>query len=293
MKTFFKLLIFLFLILSIVINLQVFKSLRVQRIILSDHRNPIFYTYDKLDSILPPIPNISITAMPLDVYRVNYLLAEGRIEETYPLVQRAMKVNPYTHIGDFLYGKIFYYKGQYDSAYFYSKRAFFGWPKNIDHYNSYVDVLEKLKDTTSLIKAYNFLKPNLKEDPDYFNRFYRSFNKIKLDYLITDYPDATNITTDLLEGKWSRVYNFPNNQVVIDSSTQYNFLSSSVVSNGEGDEFYYKIIKDTFYFYFKSNLKKPISKFKAQYSQKYESLLFENIPIENGLFQTQYFKKSE
>ena len=275
---------------SLYVNYSTYRSFIIQRVILSDHRSPIVYSFDTLDSILPAIPNTSITAMPLDVFRVNYLLYEGRLDETRFYIERAKKINPYTHVGDFLDGKLYYYRGMYDSAYVHLKAAFQGWPKNLDHYNSYVDVLEELKDSTSLIKAYNFLDNSLKQKPEYFERFYKSFNAIKLSYLIIDYPDAIPMNQDSLIGSWQRVYNFPNNQIVRDTTVLYNFMENTF-SNKAKEIFAYRLKKDSLSFYFTNNLKKPISSFKTKYSNEHKTLIFEDMPIGQNKFQTQYFRK--
>ena len=289
-RKYFFLALSIIIIFSIYVNYLTYRSLIIQRTLLNEYRSPKVYNFDLLDSILPPIPNITITAMPLDVFRVNYLLAEGRISETPKYIERAKRINPHTHVGDFLDGKVLYYRGLYDSAYVYSKRAFYGWSKNLDHYNSYVDVLEKLRDTTSLINAFNFLEDNLKENPNYFKRFYSAFNEIKLSFLITNYPDAVSVNRDTILGSWERVYNFPNNQIIKDPTIQYNFKLNTF-TNKQAQEFAYKLKNDSIFFYFNSNLKKPISSFKAQYSEEYETLIFENVPIDQGKFQTQYYRR--
>jgi hypothetical protein len=241
--------------------------------------------------MLPSIPDISITAMPLDVYRVSYLLFEGRVAETNKYVERAIKTNPHIHVGDYLNAKIQLYLNNTDSAYFYSKRAFFGWPKNLDHYNVYLDVLDVKKDTQSLIQAYNSLDTTLKKRPAYFNRFYTSFNKMKLSYLVKDYPDAINLNDFVLKGNWIRAFNFPNNQVIRDSSDTYTFIAGKLFNN-DGLEFAYKIKQDSLFFYFSNNFNKPISSFKARYSEEYETLIFENVPLEDNMIQTQYYRKA-
>ena len=289
-RKYFLLAISIIIIFSIYVNYLTYRSLIIQRTLLNEYRSPKVYNFDLLDSILPPIPNITITAMPLDVFRVNYLLAEGRISETPKYIERAKRINPHTHVGDFLDGKVLYYRGLYDSAYVYSKRAFYGWSKNLDHYNSYVDVLEKLRDTTSLINAFNFLEDNLKENPNYFKRFYSAFNEIKLSFLITNYPDAVSVNRDTILGSWERVYNFPNNQIIKDPTIQYNF-NLNTFTNKQAQEFAYKLKNDSIFFYFNSNLKKPISSFKAHYSKEYQTLIFENVPIDQGKFQTQYYRR--
>lgn len=282
--------LFVIILFSIYVNYSTYKSLIIQNTVLKEYRSPKVYTFDILDSVLPSIPNITITAMPLDVFKANYLLSEGRLDEVEKYIERAKKINPHTHVGDFLAGKLLYYRGSYDSAFVSSKRAFYGWPKNIDHYNSYVDVLEKLSDTISLINAFNFLENNLKERPEYFERFYSSFNKIKLSFLVTNYPDAVRVNRDTILGSWERAFNFPNNQAIRDSTLQYNFKRNTF-TNKQAQEFTYKLRNDSIFFYFNSNLKKPISSFKAQYSEEFETLIFENVPIDQGKFQTQYYRR--
>jgi tetratricopeptide (TPR) repeat protein len=282
--------LFVIILFSIYVNYSTYKSLIIQSTVLKEYRSPKVYTFDILDSVLPSIPNITITAMPLDVFKANYLLSEGRLDEVEKYIERAKKINPHTYVGDFLDGKLLYYRGSYDSAFVSSKRAFYGWPKNIDHYNSYVDVLEKLSDTISLINAFNFLENNLKERPEYFERFYSSFNKIKLSFLVTNYPDAVRVNRDTILGSWERAFNFPNNQAIRDSTLQYNFKRNTF-TNKQAQEFTYKLRNDSIFFYFNSNLKKPISSFKAQYSEEFETLIFENVPIDQGKFQTQYYRR--
>lgn len=282
--------LFVIILFSIYVNYSTYKSLIIQSTVLKEYRSPKVYTFDILDSVLPSIPNITITAMPLDVFKANYLLSEGRLDEVDKYIERAKKINPHTYVGDFLDGKLLYYRGSYDSAFVSSKRAFYGWPKNIDHYNSYVDVLEKLSDTISLINAFNFLENNLKERPEYFERFYSSFNKIKLSFLVTNYPDAVRVNRDTILGSWERAFNFPNNQAIRDSTLQYNFKRNTF-TNKQAQEFTYKLRNDSIFFYFNSNLKKPISSFKAQYSEEFETLIFENVPIDQGKFQTQYYRR--
>ena len=273
------------------ITYSTYKSLVIQRTLLGEYRNPVYYNFDMLDSILPVIPNTTITAMPLDVFKVSYLLNEGRIEETYQYIKNANKINPYTHVGDYLYGKVFLSKGNIDSAYHYSRKAFLGWPKNLDHYNSYLEVLTAKKDTTSLIEAYNFLDEKLRKDPNYFKSFYKTFNDIKLSFLITDYPDSQTPKASDIIGKWVRVYNFPNNQTVKDSTITYDFKSEGIFYNSDNNQFSYKIKSDSLYFYFSSNLSSPISTCKIKFSKEYQTLIFENLPVEKNLYQTQYFKK--
>ena len=167
-------------------------------------------------------------------------------------------------------------------------------PKNLEHYNSYVDVLEDRKDTISLIKAFDTLDISLKKRPEYFKRFYSSFNKIKLSYLVTIYKDEIDLDSSFLIGKtFIRGYNFPNGQTIKDSASSYTFKSSKILANQDGDEFIYKIIKDTLNFYFKRDPKEPVAKYFSKYSPSYKTIIFRNVEFEKDKFQDQYFIKSD
>ena len=271
------------------INFLVFKSYRIQYFLISDNNQPSI-SFDSLNAILPQIPNITITAMPLDVYRSNYLLKEGRLSEAKNYIDKAIKVNPHVHVGDFFDTKIFLYEGKLDSAYFSSKKAFFGWSKNIDHYNAYLDVLEYKKDTLSLVEAYNFLSPDLKKRPEYFERFYKSLNKIKLSFLITKYEDATSIAQDSILGTWVRAYNFPG-QVIYDSTSIYRFKRNNILVDVDGNEYIYNINNDSLFFSFKTNIKKPFQKVPIRYSPSFKTFILYNVPLERNAYQAQHYKK--
>lgn len=291
MKYRFRKIILTFIIISIVlINYLTFKNFRAQNFIILD--NPKYaLTYKDVDSLLTWLPNISATAMPLDIWRVQYLIFEGRYTEAKQYVKTAVKTNPHVFVGEFLLGKLYYTQKNYDSAYFFSKKAFYGWPKNIEHYNSYVDVLEKTRDTLSLIQAYNSLDSSLKTRPEYFKRFYSSFNKIKLDYLIKEYKDERDVfVSDLVGKKYVRVYNFPNGQSIKDTTLVYYFKSKRSVFNKQNNEFLYKIKNDSFFFYYKRDFKTPITSFVSKYSDEYKTLIFKDVPIGDNKVQDQFFK---
>ena len=286
--------IYILLLGSIYVNYRVFKSHIIQNKILGDLKNPngMQLKFDSINKLLPSIPNVTITAMPLDVYRVNYLLNEGRLEETEPFILNAIRINPHVRIGDYLNAKVLSFKNKFDEALPFAKKAFEGWPKNIDHYNTYLDVLEKVRDTTSLINAYNFLPDNLKTNPNYFNRFYKSFNKVKLSYLITEYKDQRSVASKELIGTWERVYNFPN-QVIKDSLLFYVIKSNNLVESNSGDEYLFDIKKDTFNFYFKTKPSKPILSFPVFYSDSLETLIFRDVPMEGDKIQDQFYRRKK
>lgn len=272
-----------------------FMSSRSHRIILNDvNKKSKNLTFSEIDKMLNDIPNISPTSLPVDIWRVQYLLSENKIELAKKYVKSASNVNPHVYVSEFLQGLIFSKEGKIDSAFYYSKKAFEGWPKNIEHYKSYLNVLEAKQDSISLIKAYSFLDSNLKKVPDYFTRFYASFNKIKLSYLLTSFEDERNIQhSDIVGFTFDRGYNFPNNQVIRDTTFNYTFKSRRLILNELGNEFYYRIKKDSFLFFFKRDTIKPFAKFFSKFSPSNNTFVFRNVKVDDDKLQDQFYIKKQ
>ena len=295
MKNRFKLLYLLPLTFALSFSFLAYKSSSAQREIIFDlKRKNKTLSFKDIDNMLNGYPNINSAALPNDIWRVQYSLLEKNYIQAKRYVKSAAKVNPHVYVSEYLQGIIYLGEGKLDSAFYYSKKAFEGWPKNIQHYNSYLDVLEAKQDSSSLIKAYAFLDSTLKNRPEYFKRFYASFNKIKLSYLVTNFEDQVELNHDDLVGnKFIRGYIFPNKQVIKDTTFSYTFTSKKIIKNQNDDEFYYKLKNDTLLFFFKRDLTKPIAKYFAKYSPEYETLIFRNIEFEKNKFQDQYFIKSD
>ena len=280
---------------SLVFSFFSFRTSQAQLLIesYSSKSSPNLKSKD-VNKMLNGFPNISSASLPVDIWRCQYLLWDGDIEAASKYVKLASKANPHVYAAEFLQGELFKAKGIIDSAMFYSQKAFFGWPKNINHYNSYLDILELTQDSVSLIKAFDTLSLSLKKRPEYFRRFYASFNKIKLSFLITEFDDQKDLDTfELLGNTYTRGYNFPNGQVIKDTTLIYTFKSHDIVVNQKGDEFLFRIDKDTLNFYYKRNPNKPIAKYFSKYSPQYKTIIFRNVEFEKDKFQDQYFIKSD
>ena len=291
----FKLLLLVIIIFSATFSFLSYRSSVVQLEIIADSsKETRVLTFKDVDDMLNGYPNITAAALPVDIWRVQYSLWEGNIEQAQKYVKPAAIVNPHVYTSEYLQGLIFSSQGSLDSAFYYSKKAFEGWPKNIAHFNSYIDILEAKQDTISLIKAFDTLSFSLKNKPEYFRRFYASFNKIKLSFLVTDYDDQKDLDLyELLGNTYIRGYNFPNGQVIRDTTFSYTFKSKNIIVNQNGNEFFYKINSDTLNFYFKRDPNKPIAKYFSNYSPQYKTIIFRNVEFEKDKFQDQYFIKSD
>ena len=282
-------------ILTLVFSFLSYKSSVAQlKIITDSSKSSRSLTFDEVDKMLNGFPNITASALPIDIWRVQYSLWEGDIQQAQNYVKPAARINPHVYTSEYLQGLIFQNLGNMDSAYYYSKKAFEGWPKNLEHYNSYIDVLEAKRDSVSLLKAFDTLEMSLKKRPEYFRRFYSSFNKIKLSFLVTIYDDQIDLDADELIGNtFIRGYNFPSGQVIRDSTFSYTFKNSKIIVNQNGNEFLYKIYNDTLNFYFKRDSIRPIAKYFSKYSPQYNTIIFRNVEFEKNKFQDQYFINSK
>ena len=291
----FKLFLLVIIFISVTFSFLSYRSSVAQLEIIADSSKETHgLTFKDVDGLLNGYPNISASALPVDIWRVQYALWDNDIEQAQKYVKTAAIVNPHVYTSEYLQGLIFNAQGIIDSAFYYSKKAFEGWPKNITHFNSYIDILEAKQDTISLIKAFDTLSFSLKKKPEYFRRFYSSFNKIKLSFLVTDYDDQKDLDLyELLGNTYIRGYNFPNGQVIRDTTFSYTFKSKDIIVNQNGSEFFYKINSDTLNFYFKRDPNKPIAKYFSKYSPQYKTIIFRNIEFEKDKFQDQYFIKSD
>lgn len=101
---------------------------------------------DEIDQISHDFPTLTHTAMPLAVAKGNYYAYQGKYNEAKTLFKKGTKNNPFLGSGDIGMVNIFLQKGQFDSAYFYSKRALEKLPYNQLHIATHQLVLSKLND---------------------------------------------------------------------------------------------------------------------------------------------------
>ena len=262
-------------------NYYIFKSFRAQKIILQDQK--LTLSLKEVDSLLGFFPNFSSQAMPLDTYRAKYYLKENNMSKALSKVINARKVNPHTYISELTIGRVYYNIGVMDSAFKYAKKAFYGWPKHVEHFKFYNEVLAKKGDTLEILNIMNMFSG----DKEYFQVANDYYNKAKLSYLITEFDNLTPVSEINIEGTWQRVYHFPQNKIV-DSSRSYSFSKKTALVDNTY-EFKYEVVRDSIYFKFLSS-NKLINRVKVLYSKEYNTIIFKNVTLENGI-QDQYFIK--
>ena len=280
-----------FIIFSLVISYLVFKSFRYQKIMSLDNDNrTVSLSEDEIEDI-PFIPNISITTVPIEAMVSKYYIANRNIDKGFNLLKQAKSVNPYIFYNEFLLGTFYLQSKQIDSAYFYSKKAFFGWPKNLDHYKLFNQILTIKKDTTEIFDTYVHVNKVFNSGDLHHQIFIDSYTKAKMRYMIYEYKDAQSVNLNQLYGEWEQMYEFEGGSInKMDNSIQIdkNFFYSNK------NKYKYELVNDTLNLYFITN-NKLISQIPVFYSPSYKTLIFKNmirdLNSDNPDRQDQFFKK--
>lgn len=262
-------------------NYFIFKSFIAQKLLLQDQE--LSLSVKEVDSLLGFFPSFSSQAMPLDIYRAKYHLKENNLSEALNKVINAKNVNPHTFISELTIGRVYDNIGVMDSAYKYAKLAYYGWPKHVEHFKFYNEVLAKKGDTTEILNIMNMFSG----DKEYFQLANEYYNRAKLSFLITKFNDLIPLNETNIIGTWNRVYHFPQHKI-IDSTRSYLF-NKNVALVDNTYEFKYTVEKDSIYFKFLSS-DKLINKVQAFYSSQYKTIVFKNVILEDGI-QDQYFIK--
>jgi len=156
---FFKIFItFLLLSTTVYINNKSFISSQFQPFLMADfNENKFRYNMELFKDIDVDFPNLSGTTLPIKVLVGRYYKNIDSIEKAKRLFKDAMRDNPYIKSPEVQLAYLYYDNQDYDSAYYYSKDAFYAIPDNNTHRDAYFKVLIKKKDTTELQKAFQIL----------------------------------------------------------------------------------------------------------------------------------------
>lgn len=132
-----------------------YKSLIAQRIIIPDMANePMKLKWQEIFPMIPPIPNISASAQPIDAIKGRYLYEAGKYEEALVLLNKGAKANPLIGYSEFLKAGLFFRQGKYDSAISNATVAFYIRPKAKTYFQTLIAILADRKDSTNIQKAF-------------------------------------------------------------------------------------------------------------------------------------------
>ena len=150
---------------SLVITNKVYESLKGQMFLLQDfNSNQFNVPLNQVDTIVPDIPNITVTTIPINSVKARYYVNAKQYDKALALLNKGTKANPYLYYSEILKSQIFQEKGQIDSALVYAKKAFFGLPNNDLHSSRLINLINLKRDSESLEQAFELLTNKNKEN---------------------------------------------------------------------------------------------------------------------------------
>ena len=81
---------------------------------------------NRVDNIVPDIPNITVTTIPINSVKARYYFNAKKYKKALSLIENGTKANPYLYYSEILKSQIYEEQGKTDSAKVYAKKAFFG-----------------------------------------------------------------------------------------------------------------------------------------------------------------------
>lgn len=138
---------------------RIFESNKDQWYLLGQfNSNQFVQPIDEVVSYEDKFPELSGTTIPLSTFKGIFLTANSKFNEAIPYYRRGMKSNPYLKISESYLGWNYFNLKQYDSAYYYTKKAFEYHPNNTAHYTYYMATLTALGDSTGIRNTYEKMK---------------------------------------------------------------------------------------------------------------------------------------
>jgi O-antigen ligase/tetratricopeptide (TPR) repeat protein len=132
-----------------------YTSLFAQRVLYKElATNTLSAGWDKVDAMLPSIPNINYDCIPIDAIKSLYLSNEKRYPEALNLLNKSIPVNPYLSFNEFEKAKIFLATNQIDSAFFYAVRAFYLKPRARTNWQLLNITCKAMGDTQTAVRAF-------------------------------------------------------------------------------------------------------------------------------------------
>ena len=155
---------------SIFINTQVYQSLKVQKFVMGEIDADPKMALDDVKDAFPHFPNLSTSTLPIKALVARYYYRDKMYDESLTLLRSCEKDNPYLYYTDFIKTAVFASLGNFDSVSFYSKRAFYNWPRATSYYKNVIFSASRKKDTAEINKAFaTYIK--YRNEPEGWNQY--------------------------------------------------------------------------------------------------------------------------
>ena len=161
---------FLMILPSVFINKQVYQSLKVQKFVMGEIDADPKMALDEVKDAFPHFPNLSTSTLPIKALVARYYYRDKMYDESLRLLRECEKDNPYLYYTDFIKTAVFASKQDFDSVSYYSKRAFYNWPRATSYYKNVIFAAARKKDTAEINKAFaTYIK--YRNEPEGWNQY--------------------------------------------------------------------------------------------------------------------------
>jgi len=163
---------------SIYINYQTYQSLKVQKFVMGEIDADPKMPLEDVKDAFPSIPNLSTSTLPIKGLVARYYFRDKQYAEALQLLNESENVNPYLHYNDFIRTAIYASLLKYDSAFYYSKKAFYNWPRATSYYKNVIFAAAKMQDTVEIEKAFK-VYVKYRNDAQAWNQYLLGMYEVK------------------------------------------------------------------------------------------------------------------
>lgn len=187
------------------ISLKIYKSYVEQRfLIITVGGEYTDYSLKKVSSISSDIPNITAQTTPIDALKAALFLRKDSLD-VLPMIENGIKANPFMGYGEFLMSGYYIQRNLIDSAFYYGKKAYKKLPKQINHFNHYLNLIQVTGDTIALNEVYGDLDET--NSPKKLERYLQVAGKIKQNIGLSEREILNKLSVKSPNNSFNRVFN--------------------------------------------------------------------------------------
>lgn len=160
----------LFTTIAVMINNQVFNSMKGQRLFAGEMQNEL-EQLSNLEYDFPTYPQLCYNTIPIDAIMARYEFKKNNYDKAINMLDRASRQNPYIHYDDFTKTGLYYKLSKPDSAYKYAKITFENKPRSFGAYKNWLYVSTQKKDSLAIDSAFRIFTKYRNEPTGWVNYF--------------------------------------------------------------------------------------------------------------------------
>lgn len=151
-------------------------SLRGQQVLLGEYNRGTFnHPLSQVDHVVPNIPNISVTTLPIVAMKGRYYAQHGQDEKALEMYRAGIPINPYLGFSETLMGQVFLKQQKLDSAHKYFQIAYNKLPIP-PHFANYLVQALRVKDTPEIQRM--FVKDSADYDATVWKNYLVAMNEL-------------------------------------------------------------------------------------------------------------------